>query len=246
MLGMEEPQIREHLIRNAARLTSWPSMREEILEVTSAQHCMNAQPMPMQLEALPDELQLGPLPGGQGKKPGEDKGTKPGEGKGKKLGKEKGKGGKPKAKKKGKEDQQEGASSSDKDKTCHHCRKIGHQEADCRSAAFEVRISDLAKAEGKPAAAMPQEEETPRCDTYLLALPRWEKSQQDPPAFRHWEAQRLEAAAYALRQGWPERRRLATEEAARLHRVDADYVYKEAARLEANRKIRQEIDPEAL
>ena len=59
-------------------------------------------------------------------------------------------------------------------------------------------------------------------------------------------AQHLEAAAYALRQGWPERRRLATEEAARLHRVDADYVHKEAARLEANRKIRQEIDPEDL
>ena len=27
MLGMEEPQIREHLIRNAARLTTWPIMR---------------------------------------------------------------------------------------------------------------------------------------------------------------------------------------------------------------------------
>ncbi len=37
--GSQEPQIRDHLIRNAA---------EEILEATRAQHYANAQPMPTQ------------------------------------------------------------------------------------------------------------------------------------------------------------------------------------------------------
>jgi hypothetical protein len=68
MLGMEEPQIREHLIRNAVRLSTWAVMKEEILEVTRTQHYMNNQPVPMQLGALPD-LDLGALPKGKkGKK----------------------------------------------------------------------------------------------------------------------------------------------------------------------------------
>ncbi len=49
MLGMEEPQIREHLIRNVVRMNTWADMKEEILEVTRTQHYMNNQPVPMQL-----------------------------------------------------------------------------------------------------------------------------------------------------------------------------------------------------
>ena len=52
MLGMVEPQIREHLIRNAVRQSTWAIMREEILEVTRTQQYMNSQPVPMQLGAL--------------------------------------------------------------------------------------------------------------------------------------------------------------------------------------------------
>ncbi len=119
MLGMEEPQIREHLIRNAVRLNTWAGMKEEILEVTRTQHYMNNQPVPMQLGALPD-LELGALPKGK---------------KGKK-GKEKGKG-------KGKKEDKGKAAGGDKKRTCYYCQKAGHQKAECRK-----RISDLARAEG--------------------------------------------------------------------------------------------------
>ena len=123
MLGMEEPQIREHLIRNAVRLRTWPVMKEETLEVTRTQRCMNNQPIPMQLGALPD-LDLGALPkGNKGKK-----------------GKEKGKG---KGKDKGKKEDKGKAAGGDKKRTCYYCQKAGHQKAECRK-----RISDLARAEG--------------------------------------------------------------------------------------------------
>ena len=48
-------------------MTTWPIMREEILEVTRTQRYMNAQPVPMQLGALPDASQLAALPDGKGK-----------------------------------------------------------------------------------------------------------------------------------------------------------------------------------
>ena len=34
MLGMEDMRVKEHLIRNSVRITSWSQMREEILEIT--------------------------------------------------------------------------------------------------------------------------------------------------------------------------------------------------------------------
>ena len=34
MLGMEDMRVKEHLIRNSVRITSWNQMREEILEIT--------------------------------------------------------------------------------------------------------------------------------------------------------------------------------------------------------------------
>ena len=131
MLGMEEPQIREHLIRNAVRLNTWAVMKEEILEVTRTQRYMNNQPVPMQLGALPD-LELGALPKGK---------------KGKK-GKADGKG-----KAKNKKGDMGKAAGGDKEKTCYYCQKVGHPKAECRK-----RIADLAKAEGKPVGAMLQEE----------------------------------------------------------------------------------------
>ena len=38
MLGMEDMRVKEHLIRNSVRITSWNQMREEILEITRTQH----------------------------------------------------------------------------------------------------------------------------------------------------------------------------------------------------------------
>ena len=51
--GMEDMRVKEHLIRNSVRITSWNQMREEILEITRTQYCIDSQPMPMQLGANP-------------------------------------------------------------------------------------------------------------------------------------------------------------------------------------------------
>ena len=72
LLGMDDIKIKEHLIRNSARLTTWRDMLEEILEVTRTQQYLNSQPTPMQLGATPHK--------GKGKE-GKGKETK---GKGKK------------------------------------------------------------------------------------------------------------------------------------------------------------------
>ena len=53
MLGMEDMRVKEHLIRNRVRFTSWNQMREEILEITRTQQYIDSQPMPMQLGANP-------------------------------------------------------------------------------------------------------------------------------------------------------------------------------------------------
>ena len=37
MLGMEDMRVKEHLIQNSVRITSWNQMREEILEITRTQ-----------------------------------------------------------------------------------------------------------------------------------------------------------------------------------------------------------------
>ena len=53
MLGMEDMRVKEHLIQNSARITSWNEMREEILEITRTQWYIDTQPSPMQLGANP-------------------------------------------------------------------------------------------------------------------------------------------------------------------------------------------------
>ena len=49
MLGMEDMRVKEHLIRNSVRITSW----NQILEITRTQQYIDSQPMPMQLGANP-------------------------------------------------------------------------------------------------------------------------------------------------------------------------------------------------
>ena len=52
-VGDGDMRMKEHLIRNSARITSWNQMREEILEITRTQQYIDSQPMPMQFGANP-------------------------------------------------------------------------------------------------------------------------------------------------------------------------------------------------
>ena len=51
MPGVEDMRVKEHLIRNNVRITSWSQMRQEIPEITRTQQYIDSQPMPMQLGA---------------------------------------------------------------------------------------------------------------------------------------------------------------------------------------------------
>ena len=67
MLEMEDMRVKEHLIRNSVRITSWNQMREEILEITRTQQYIDSQPMPMQLGANPKSKGKGKESKGKGK-----------------------------------------------------------------------------------------------------------------------------------------------------------------------------------
>ena len=72
MLGMEDMRVKEHLIRNSVRLTSWSQMQEEILEITRTQQYIDSQPMPMQLGANPKSKGKSKESKGKGKGKGKD------------------------------------------------------------------------------------------------------------------------------------------------------------------------------
>ena len=67
MLGMENMRVKEHLIRNSVKITSWTQMREEILEITRTQKYIDSQPVPMQLGANPKSKGKGKDSKGKGK-----------------------------------------------------------------------------------------------------------------------------------------------------------------------------------
>ena len=130
MLGMEDMRVKEHLIPNSVRITSWNQMREEILEITRTQQYIDSQPMPKQLGANP-------------KSKGKGKDSKYTKGKGKDIkGKDKAKDVKNESSKKAKSDDQ---------RKCIYCTKTGHVRAECRKR-LEV--------EGKPGAALPHPHDT--------------------------------------------------------------------------------------
>ena len=107
MLGVEDMRVKEHLIRNSVRITSWSQMRGEILEI---QQYIDSQPVPLQLGANPKSK-------GRGK-----------DGKGKGKGKDvKGKG-------KGKDVKTKWSNKarSDDQKKWFYCNKTGHVKAECR------------------------------------------------------------------------------------------------------------------
>ena len=103
MMGMEDMRVKEHLIQNSVRITSWNQMRSEILEITRTQLCIDSQQMPMQLEANPES---------KGRCKGKDN-----------KGKDKAKDVKNESPKKAKRDDQI---------KCYYCNKTGHVRAECR------------------------------------------------------------------------------------------------------------------
>ena len=64
------PRVKEHLIRNTARLDSWIKTRDEILEIARTQQHINSQPAPMQLGATHKGT-------GKGKEKGKARATPP-------------------------------------------------------------------------------------------------------------------------------------------------------------------------
>ena len=127
-------RVKEHLIRNSVRITSWNQMQEEILEITRTQQYIDSQAMPIQLGANPKSK-------GKGKN---SKGNGKGKGKGKDVkGKDKAKDAKNESSKKAK---------SDDRRKWFYCQKTGHVRAECRK-----RQKDLADAKEKSMAASPQD-----------------------------------------------------------------------------------------
>ena len=138
--GPQENSMRDHIIRNATRLTSYQAVRSELLEIARTSRVLIQMPAPMEIGAIPKGKGKQPKGGGKGK---ENKG------------KGKGYGGKGENQS-GKGKSSNGYQNPNKDKECHYCHKKGHLKSDCRQ-----RMKDE-KGKGKggkmSTAAVPQEE----------------------------------------------------------------------------------------
>ena len=142
--GLQDQATRDHLIMNASRLTTYDTVRTELLEMARTNRVLQQMPVPMDISAAPFKGK------GKGKK-GDTKGKDP---KGK--GKSENKGGKGKNTK-GKNSSTE---NPHKDKECRYCHKMGHIKSECRK-----RIADEKNAQGsgknRPHSGAPHAEEEP-------------------------------------------------------------------------------------
>ena len=142
--GLQDQATRDHLIMNASRLTTYDTVRTELLEMARTNRVLQQMPVPMDISAAPYKGK------GKGKK-GDTKGKDP---KGK--GKSDDKGGKGKSSK-GKTQKTE---NPHKDKECRYCHKMGHIKSECRK-----RIADEKAAQGsgknRPHSGVPHAEEEP-------------------------------------------------------------------------------------
>ena len=151
MLGMEDMRVKEHLIRNSVRITSWNQMREEILEITRTQQYIDSQPMPMQLGANP-------------KSKGKDS-----------KGKGKGKGKDVKDKDKAKDVKNESPKKAKSDDS----QKTGHVKAECRKRLKDVADAEGKPVAASPhphdtAAVVPLQCLLPgerHTSTFVIAMP---------------------------------------------------------------------------
>ena len=140
--GLTDQGLRDHIIRNSSRLSTYSAVRSELMEVARTNRVLQQLPQPMEIGATPE---------GPGK----------GSGKGKGYGKApKGKGKKGDGKKSGK-------GTPQGDQKCHYCGKVGRYKADCRKRLADEKTgkggkgSSKAKGKGKPAGAVPEEEPEP-------------------------------------------------------------------------------------
>ena len=142
--GLQDQATRDHLIMNASRLTTYDTVRTELLEMARTNRVLQQMPVPMDISTAPYKGK------GKGKK-GDTKGKDP---KGK--GKSEDKGGKGKSSK-GKTQKTE---NPHKDKECRYCHKMGHIKSECRK-----RIADEKAAQGsgknRPHSGVPYAEEEP-------------------------------------------------------------------------------------
>ena len=141
--------MKEHLIRNSVRITSWNQMREEILEITRTQQYIDSQPMPMQLGANPKSK-------GKGK-----------EGKGK----DKGKGKDVKGKRQGHACEERIVQESKErrsEKVLLYCNKTGHVRAECRKRT-ERPCRGRGETGGSVATSTSTQQRSCRCSVYSYA-----------------------------------------------------------------------------
>ena len=110
--GIEDEDLRRHVLMHASRLSTYPLVREEIRSIIMARETLNG-PTPMDVSAV--------YKGKKGKEKGKGKGKK---GKGKSKGK---------SDDKGKE--KDPAANPDAEIICYYCHRKGHRKRDCR--AFE-------------------------------------------------------------------------------------------------------------
>lgn len=146
--GLQDQATRDHIIRNASRLTSYNTLRDELIEMARTNRVLQSMPTPMDIGAVPNAKGKGKKGGQKGSGKG-SKGTQKGDPKGK------GKSSPPK-------------DNPNKDKVCYYCNKTGHLKVDCRKRiadekAGKTNAQPKAKGIGKhrPNAASPDEEPEP-------------------------------------------------------------------------------------
>ena len=125
--GIQNTELRSHIIRNSYRLTTYSAMRSELLEMARTNRVLSQMPTPMHIGALPNKKGKGNggKTGGKGKDSGKsNKGGKQHDGKGKSS---------------------SSSGSPRKDKECRYCHKMGHIKADCRKRIADEKGSKDSK-----------------------------------------------------------------------------------------------------
>ena len=102
--GIEDEDLRRHVLMHASRLSTYPLVGEEVRSIIMAPETLNG-PTPMDVSAV--------YKGKKGQEKGKGKGKK---GKGKSKGKEK-----------------DPAANPDAQTICYYCHRKGHSKRDCRT-----------------------------------------------------------------------------------------------------------------